>query len=172
MSDPVQTPGPNTPVPRKGRGLKIALALSLALNLAVIGLVGGTILGLRGSNGGEGGNGSPALRSLGLGPFVLALSREDREELRGRIGERGEPLRQDRRAIGNALREVQAALLAEPFDRGVAEAALAQSRDRTSGLQEHGHGALLDQIETMSAQERADLAESLNRVMRRFGGRR
>jgi hypothetical protein len=40
------------------------------------------------------------------------------------------------------------------------------------GLQEQGHSALLEQIETMSVQERADLAESLNRVMRRFGSRR
>ena len=173
MSDP--TPEQNASAPRKGRGLKIALALSLALNLAILGLVGGALLGLRGNGNGadEGGrNGPPALTSLGLGPFAFALDREDRAELRERVGSRGERLQQDRRAIGNALREVQAALLADPFDRAAAEAALARTRDRAMGLQEQGHSALLEQIETMSVQERADLAESLNRVMRRFGSRR
>ena len=162
-----QTPAPA----RAGRGLKIALALSLAINLAVAGLVGGAVLGGR-NQGGDPGSEAPALRSLGLGPFAVALPREDREELRARITEQGTPVRDERRAIGQALREVQAALLVDPFDRAAADAAFERSRDRVIGLQELGHGALLDQIETMSAEERADLAESLNRVMRRFGGRR
>ena len=168
MSD--QTP--STPEKkRSGRGVKIALAVSLALNLAVVGLVGGAVVGARNNNA-EGQEGAPALRTLGLGPFALALSRDDRQELRGRVEEHGEPLREERRAIGRALREVQAALLSEPFDRDAAEAAFAASRDRVIGLQEVGHTALLDQIESMSAQERADLAESLNRLMRRSRPRR
>ena len=161
---------PATQTPRTGKGLKIVLALSLAANLAVAGLVGGAVLG--GRNGGGDGENAPALRTLGLGPFAIALSREDRAELRDRVQAQGAPLREERRAIGNALREVQEALLSDPFDRAAAEAAFAQSRARVIGLQEVGHTALLDQIETMSAQERADLAESLNRMMRRFGPRR
>ncbi len=165
MSDETQ------PKPRSGRGLKIVLALSLAVNLAVAGLIGGAVLGGRNGSDDEG-RGAPALRTLGLGPFAVALSREDRAELRGRVEAQGAPLREERRAIGNAMREIQAALLADPFDRAAAEAAFARSRERVVGLQEVGHTALLDQIETMSVTERADLAEGLNRVMRRFGGRR
>ncbi len=149
-----------------GRGVKIVLAISLAMNLAVVGVVGGAVLG-RDRNNAH----SPALRSLGLGPFAMALDRGDRDDLRGRIGGDGASLHDDRRAIGRALRDVQAALLADPFDRSSAAAALARSRGLVVALQEAGHIALLDLVEEMSAEDRADLAERLNHVMRRSGGR-
>ncbi|HID67437.1 MAG TPA: periplasmic heavy metal sensor [Roseibacterium sp.] len=155
--------------PRNGRGTKIALAISLALNLAIVGLVAGAVLG-RGGSGGHGG--SPALRSLGLGPFVMALSHGDRTELRDRIAGRSAPLREERRAIGRSLRVVQEALLADPFDRATAEAAFESSRGRVLSLQEAGHTALLDQIETMTMAERVELAEQLTRAMGRLGRRR
>ncbi len=151
-----------------GRGVKIALAVSLALNLAVVGVVAGAVMG----RGEDGNDRSLALRSLGLGPFAIALDRDDRAALREQIEASGVSLRDDRRAIGQALRAVQEALLAEPFDRALAEGALEQSRGLVVALQETGHTALLDLMEGMSAPERAELAESLNRVMRRNGGRR
>ncbi len=152
---------------RTGRAVKIALALSLALNLAIVGVIGGAVIGRDRHDGGP-----PALRTLGLGPFVVALSRDDRAALRDRIEAQGAPLREERRAIGGALRAVQAALLTDPFDRAAAEAALARSRASAGSLQEAGHTALLDQIEGMDAEARAALAERLNRVMRRLGGPR
>ena len=151
--------------PRTGRGVRIALALSLALNLLILGLVGGALL----SFGPPGDRDDPRLRTLGLGPFALALEREDRDAMRGRLD--GEALRADRRVIGASLAELRGALLAEPFDRDAAEAALARARGASEALQAHGHGALLDQIETMSAAERAVLADRLERALRRMGGR-
>ena len=170
MSDPVDRP----PKPRAGRGLKILLALSLAVNVAVAGLIGGAFLGGRpGDDDAERDRrGAPALRTLGLGPFAAALDRDDRDTLVGLVREQGISLRDERRAFGMALRDVQQAIRAEPFDRSAAETALAQSRDRVIGLQEMGHTALLDLIDGMSAAERAELAESLERMMRRVGGRR
>ncbi|WP_224815538.1 periplasmic heavy metal sensor [Hasllibacter sp. MH4015] len=165
MSDPIETPT------RKGAGrwVKIALAVSLALNLAIVGLIGGVVLGREGGPGDRGT--APALRTLGLGPFVVALSREDRQDLRGRIEAQGNPLREERRAIGRSLRAVQEALRADPFDRAAAEAALRASRTSAIALQEAGHTALLDQVETMTAEERRALADNLERMMRRLGGR-
>lgn len=145
-----------------GRGVKIALALSLAVNVAIVGVVAGAVMG----RDTEARNGSVALRSLGLGPFSVALDREDRAALRTRIEGSGVSLRDDRRAIGRALRDVQTALLAEPFDRALAETALAGSRRLVVGLQETGHTALLDVVEGMSGEERAALADRLNRAMR------
>jgi uncharacterized membrane protein len=157
---------PDAPkAPRPGRGLKIALAMSLALNLLILGLVGGAMLAI----GPRGGGDDPRLRTLGLGPFALALDREDRDAVRGRIDR--EALRGDRRVLGASLMQLRGALLAEPFDRVAAAAALAQARGATEALQAHGHGALLDQVETMSADERAALAERLDRALRRMGGR-
>ena len=155
--------------PTSGRWIKIALAVSLALNLAVVGLISGAVL--RSGDGGRN-EGPPALRSLGLGPFAQALSREDRDEVRDRIEGTGIALRDERRAIGRALRQVEQALRADPFDRDAVDAAFASSRALVVSLQEIGHTALLDQIETMSAAEREDLADGLARAMRRSGGRR
>ena len=158
--------GGQGPRQRSGRGVKIALGLSLALNLLIVGLVGGALLALGpGRSGGD----DPRLRSLGLGPFALALSRADREAVSDRIDR--DALRGDRRALGASLRDLRDALLADPFDRAVAEGALARSRAAAEAVQGHGHAALLDQIETMSAAERADLADRLGRALRRMGGR-
>lgn len=156
--------------PRTRRWVKIALAVSLALNLAVIGMIAGAFLGT-GAMGERGGS-QQALRALGLGPFARALSRQDRMELRGRILSSGVELREERRAIGRSLRAVEAALRAEPFDRAAVEEAFTRSRGLVVSLQEMGHAALLDQIETMDAAERAALADGLARAMRRVGARR
>ena len=150
--------------PRSGRWIKIALAVSLALNLAVIGLVSGAVLGGGGPRDGRSG---PALQALGLGPFAQALPREDRAELRARIEGTGLQLREERRAIGRSLRSVEDALRADPFDRAAVEQAFARSRGLVISLQETGHTALLDQIESMTTTERADLADALQEAMRR-----
>jgi hypothetical protein len=57
---------------------------------------------------------APAIRTLGLGPFALALPREARDDIRrsdrGRHGE----LRRNRAEIGRSLMAVRQALLADP----------------------------------------------------------
>ena len=132
MSDPIVRDKP------KGRGLKIALALSVAVNLAVAGLVGGAVLGARGGSGDEGRGGPPALRTLGLGPFAVALSRDDRAALRARIEAQGTPLREERRAIGDALRAAFDAMRAHMRPETMADietlAALGVSDFRESAL--------------------------------------
>lgn len=163
MSDPTEGQGR----PRKpGRGLKIALGLSLAVNLGILGLVAGALLAVGpGRSGGD----DPRLRTLGLGPFAIALSREDRAAVTDRIDR--DALRAERRALGRSLVQLRDAIVAEPFDRAAAEAALEGSRLAAAGLQGQGHVALLDQIETMTAAERAELAGRLSRALRRTGGR-
>jgi len=163
MSDPTGGPAPR---PTRGRGLKIALGLSLAFNLLILGLFAGALLAV-GPHGRDGDD--PRLRALGLGPFALALSREDREAVTDRLDR--DALRAERRELGVGLVQLRAALLAEPFDRAAAEAALGRSRQTTATIQGHGHAALVDQFETMSAEERRELAERLGRVLRRMGGR-
>jgi uncharacterized membrane protein len=163
MSEPNGGQGPR---PAGGRGVKIALGLSLAVNLLIIGLVAGALIAVGPRRGPDD---DPRLRTLGLGPFALALSREDREEVTGRLDR--DALRGERRELGAGLVQLRAALLAEPFDRASAEAALEQSRNATAAVQGYGHTALLDQIETMSAEDRRELAERLGRVLHRMGGR-
>lgn len=163
MSDPTGGQGPRTGA---GRGVKIALGLSLAVNLLILGLVAGAMLALGPPRSAED---DPRLRTLGLGPFAIALSRVDRAAVSDRIDRAA--LSAERRALGAGLSQMRAALLAEPFDRAAAEAALARSRHAAEAMQGLGHAALLDQIERMDAAERAALAERLGRVLRRMGGR-
>ena len=167
MSDPNETgqTSPVAPGSGAGRGIKIALALSLAANLLVIGLVAGALLSI----GRRGDRDDSRLRTLGLGPFALALSREDRDGVRRRIDVEAAGV--DRRAIGASLLQLREALLSDPFDRAAAEAALERAREAAESLQGVGHAALLDQIETMSPAERAELAERLERALRRMAGR-
>jgi hypothetical protein len=165
MSDPSGGTTPAKAGPA-GRGVKIALALSLAVNLLILGLVGGAMLAVGPRPGGDD---DARLRTLGLGPFAIALSREDRTEVTARIDR--DALRAERRALGESFGQLRAALLADPFDRAAAEAALARSRIAAGAVQGHGHRALLDQIETMSVAERAALSENLGRALRRLSGR-
>lgn len=162
MSDPVQ---PTPKAAQTGRGLKIALVLSLAVNLAVVGLVVGAMLG-----GGPGrGEDGRYLTSLGLGPFAMAFSREDRAGFARHIDR--DALRAERRALGESLVALRDVLARDPFDRAAAEAALGRSRAAAGALQGVGHGAILDQIEGMDAAARADLAQRLDRALRRMSGR-
>ncbi len=162
MSD--ENTKPPVPKTKSGRGLKIALALSLGLNVAIIGLVAGAIIG-RSSPGGA--TDAISLRALGLGPFIFSLDREDRTALRNRLEDMRPAIVGEGRDLGMAYRALQSALRADPFDRVAAEDALERTRHHVIGLQEGGHRALLDQIETMDLQERAALADRLDRPLRR-----
>ena len=157
------------PQPKSRRWVHVALILSLGLNLLIAGAVLGLVL-----VGGAGRSDGPmrGLHAVGLGPIVPLLSAEDRAELgarlrenRGRLGEQGRPL-------GRAVRGFAEALRSEPFDRAAAEAALGAQRDHGQALQEAGHMLLLDQIETMSPEARAELAERIERSIRRAVERR
>jgi hypothetical protein len=136
------------------------LAVSLALNLLIVGLVAGLAL-----RAGPGADGHPALRDLGLGPFVLAMDRDDRAALRERLA--AQDLRADRIALGRSLRGLQAALRSEPFDRAAAAAALTDGRRAAEALQAGAHAALLDQMAEMDPAARRALADRLNRALRR-----
>ncbi len=78
-----------------GRGVTVALALSLVLNLLLIGLIAGAVA--RGQAGRHGMIGGDA----GFGPLTAGLSHEDRRALR----ERYEALRPDFRAERSAMRD-------------------------------------------------------------------
>jgi uncharacterized membrane protein len=152
--------------PRPGgasRGLKIALAVSVALNLLVAGLVAGALLGRE-----AGRRDAPALRLMGLEPFVRVLPPEARDDVRRRLEAEGPALLRDRAEIGRGLRQVQRALTAEPFDREAVAQALARSRGAAMALQGRAHAALLASLEEMSPDQRARVAEGLERAMRRM----
>lgn len=153
---------------RAGRGVKIALGISLAVNLLILGAVGGAILG--GGPDGRIRDRIDMVRSLGLGPLGLALEREDRDEIMERVRRDREELRGDRLELLAATLDFVAAVEVDPFDRAAASAALEAQRGHVLGLQERGHAALLDQLETMSPAARDGFAERLRRALSRHRG--
>ena len=140
------------PPSRRTRMLRIALAVSLAINLAVVGLTLGMVL--RGHDGRP-----PRDFDMSLGPVARALAPEDRAAIRDSLRSRRdlEP-RRDRSADLDAL---IAALGATPYDPAALRAALEAPADRFARVQAVAAQALADRIDTMTAEERAALASRL-----------
>ncbi|MFM7656597.1 MAG: periplasmic heavy metal sensor [Paracoccaceae bacterium] len=167
MAGQTQTSGDQTPVrpTRSGRGLRWALGISLALNLAVVGMVAGAMLrdgpGMRGA----------MVRDLGFGPFTEALSREDRRALRQALFERAPEIRQARQQRQEDLQALVAILRAEPFDAAALAAAMAEQEARMVGQLRLGQTVLQERIAAMTPEARRGFAERLEDGLS-HGGRR
>jgi uncharacterized membrane protein len=144
-----------------GRGLRIALVLSLALNLAVAGVVGGTLLG----NGGRSPN--PTVRDIGFGPFTAALSAQDREALGRAFREQAPDMRQMRREMRGELGRLLQALRADPVDEAALLEAIAAQDARGRARLELGQRLLAERLIAMNAEERAAFADRLEKIMDR-----
>lgn len=151
--------------PRWGR---IVLVVSLALNLAVLGIVGGTALRWNAARD-HAPDRAQALQSrdFGFGPFVGAFESADRRAL-GRAYVRSAG-RADvaRRQVGEMFRQMVITLKAEPFDRARFESLLLQQQKQLAERQEIGAHLLVEQIDAMSPQARSAYAARLDELLRR-----
>jgi hypothetical protein len=146
MTDPTLPPAPPPAAPAKpGRGLRIALAVSLALNLGVAGLVGGMIL-----HGGPRMHGD-MVRDMGFGPFDEVLRPEDRDALRKGLQQRAGDL---------------AALRADPFDPAGLTAALDGQRQHLADRLSLGSGLIRDFLLALPQEDRLDFADRLEARMK------
>lgn len=161
VDDPV-APG-KTPPPKatqmngrglKGRGMQVALALSVTLNLIVAGLVGGAML--RGPHGPEGKD-----REFSFGPFSEAMEPAERKALRKDILQRAPGLRQMRQNMRSDMDKVLAALRAEPFDPVALTTVMEAQQTRLTGQISVGSHALRDFLLTMDTAHRHAFADRL-----------
>lgn len=154
--------------PRTRTWVKVLLAVSLALNLAVLGLVAGA--GLRAEKTWH--TGSPdharnVVRDLGLAPIIGAFPPEMRREMAREFRDRSGPPRADRLALAAELEDALGVLRSEPFDRAALEGLLNRQRDRVAARLSAGRDVVLDRIEAMSAQERVAFADKLEKSLAR-----
>lgn len=159
MSDQGATPGP-APKSSAGKGMKIALALSLAVNLAVLGMVTGAALKFH-----RDGPPRPEVRDLSFGPFTEALTRDQRRALLGTLRQAGlEPgrVRDEMRAD---LLAVLYSLRARPFDPIAFQTALERQNRRLSERTASGRQGLVDIVAAMSDEERQAFAAGLERKL-------
>lgn len=153
-----------TPKPGPGRWLKLALVLSLAANLLVVGLVAGVGLSRLHHRphphppGGE---------LIDYGPYARALSPEGRERLRAAFRAKRPEFRVNREALRAGFRELLAALRATPYDPARVAAALRAQQGRVEAQTALVRGLLLEHLAGLSDAERAAFADRLEQVLRR-----
>jgi uncharacterized membrane protein len=148
------------------RGWKIALAVSLALNLFVLGAAGGVLYrDAQGPPGRFGGRGGP------LGRAVEGLSGDQRAAFRQMLHDQVEaarPLIQDAR---RSRRQAFDLLSAPTFDRAAAGQAMAQARNDEGRIRAAMENAVLDFAARLSPQQRASMAEAIRKAAPvRWGG--
>ena len=141
-----------------GRGLRIALAVSVALNLLVVGIIGGAMLrdGPRGRMMGD----------LEFGPFTQALTRDDRAALRQAFVQRMPEMRDMREQMRGDFAGLLAALRAEPFDAEVLRGLMAAQSDRMAERLAIGQELLVERVEAMTPEARAAFADRLEDGLR------
>lgn len=168
------TANPTPPTRSPGRGLRIALVLSLAVNLLILGAVAGMLWRHAGPDGLRMRGAPPGLGSYAL-PYVQALPVQDRRALHDALREGEAGRRQSRAARRAAYADVLSALRAEPFDADVLRAALARQRDTVMTVQDRAQALWLDRVRMMDAPARAAFADRIEEALsapRHHPGRR
>ena len=141
------------PPSRRTRIFRLVLAVSLALNLAVVGLAAGFAV--------QGRDGRPPRDfDMSLGPVARALAPEDRAAIRATLKDRADLA--PHRARGADLQALIAALSATPYDPQALRAALEAPAARVARVQAAAAAALADRIDAMTPEARADLSRRLS----------
>lgn len=131
---------------------KIVLVCSLALNLAVAGVVAGTLIS------GRIGDGPPRSFDLGVGPLAQALTQQERRTI-GRALRDGRILRDlNPRARAAEMTEV---LSSQPFDPDALRGVFEKQRNDVAGVQERAHAVLVTLIADMTPERRAEFASQI-----------
>lgn len=152
-------PPASTAAARSGRGVKIALAISVALNLAVAGMVAGAFLSGDGPH-----KGMP--RDLGFGPFSEALSPEDRRALRKAFMDKAPDFHATRDASRAEFEALLATLRATPFDPAALTVALTAIQTRNADRLDLGRSLIETRLAQMSDADRLAFADRLEHGLR------
>ena len=137
------------------RSIKLLLAVSLALNMLVVGMIGGMMF--------HGGPFTSAMsaRMAAYGPLTRALSREDRaiigQTMRGELGD----ARQNRQKRAAGIEALKNALMADDYDSDTAHQLIVELQE--IGLKRYtlGQQLLHKRLDTMNDEERRAFASRL-----------
>lgn len=148
---------------KPNRTLRLALIGSLVVNLLLVGIVTGSVVG--GRMHGDGRDGP----DVGFGPLTKALDREDRRALFKDFMAKAPDFKAERAASKADFLALADALRADPWDRAAVEAILARQGQRGMERLERGRALLVDHIAAMSPEDRAAFADRIVEVLSRRG---
>ncbi|KCV81525.1 hypothetical protein ATO10_11452 [Actibacterium atlanticum] len=140
---------------------RLVLVISLALNLMVLGIVGGAVL----SRGGP--SGPPRIDVLSFGPYTAALDQDGRRVLRREIFAEGKGVGNVRKLLRQDFEAVLAALRATPFDAEATGVLMNVPTDRIAGHADYVRQHVLELIMQMDDAERAAYADRLEEKLRK-----
>ncbi|WP_051588231.1 periplasmic heavy metal sensor [Actibacterium mucosum] len=149
--------------PRAGRGLRIALVASLAVNLLVVGLVLGVAANRNDPR--QAGRVPPEL--LNYGPLMKVLDEDNRTKLQQSLHGQRDEIRQARREVRKGFHDLVSALRAEPFDPKAVERIMTAQEARVNGQVTKVRAQLLLQLTEMTAEDRAALADRMQQALKR-----
>ncbi len=137
--------------------LKPALLVSLALNLFLVGLIGGQVL----SEPDETVKRAQASRGYSLHPRTMmeALSEERHDDIRAYWTEARKGMGQEWRKINTIRREVDAALRARPFDATALREAQRREVEARAALRLRQNDDIAGFLETLSDEDRKAVAD-------------
>lgn len=165
MTGPVENPSnPSiTPPPVAGAGsglMRFALIASLALNLGIVGMVGGAMF----RNGGPP-HGASMVRDVGFGAFTEALSKEDRATLRRAFLAGAPEFRDGRRDMRADFMDLLRQLRAEPFEAEQLRAVLDRQSARNAERLALGQTLIFELLVAMPPEARQDFADRLEQSL-------
>ena len=176
MTEPTPQNSPSTgtdPTPKARkcpRWIRVSLFVSVALNLLVVGMVVGAAVRNDGRHGRPAELGAGA--DAGLGPYAQALTRPQRQALGDAFAKQAPRLRENTTALRAQIAEMLTLLRATDFDPAAFAASMDSAQARLSERQNLALGAVVDQVGQMSAQERTEFADRLERSFKRKPMRR
>lgn len=136
--------------------LRVVLGASLALNLLIVGMIGGALV-MRGK---WHQHNPPRLDGI-VGPLTRALTPQDRRAIGREMRQTNRSTRATRARLGEEFAALVTDLRAEPFDPEAVRTRLAGHRSIFSDRLELGHTLLLERLAGMTGPERAAFANRL-----------
>lgn len=147
--------------------IRIALAVSLALNLLIIGALGGAYVAEDDDDNIVAQHPPPPGAVGAFGVFSRAMLPEDRRAIGDALRARGDEFRAGRRAERREVIAVIDALRGRPFDAATLTSVFESQKARAAERVSMGQKALIDRISAMSEAERQEYADRLEEVVNR-----
>lgn len=145
----------------KSSWLKIALGVSLALNVFFVGLFGGSLFQAK-----------PEKRDSAPQSFLSTLTEERKTEVKTYFAKMREDRKASRKNTRAAWAGVREAMTADPYDRAAMEAAMYKVIETRVDRSRKRYDQMIDFVSTMSAEERIAFSDAMRERWKRRRERR